>query len=429
MEGGAASLETNDKFVPGSIRTKERMLMIWIGIIAITVLLVAYANGANDNFKGVATLFGSGTTDYRKALSWATLTTFSGSVAAFFFAARLVKTFTGKGLVPDTLIGNPAFLAAVAIGAGLTVLFAARFGIPISTTHGLTGALAGAGFAAIGTELGFGTLGKNFVMPLIASPFAAIALTTILYLFMHKSRKVLGVTHQTCLCVGKKVIPLRDCRVGPSGLLAMMSQTGLQKTLSLRGSEATEAISKLSFPEIFVGNEASCEARAVEAYEGRILGISAQLVLDFLHFLSAGAVSFARGLNDTPKIVALLLATGALGPRWNIGLVALAMAIGGILGARKVAETVSHKITYMNHGQGFTANLVTAILVIFASQWGMPVSTTHVSCGALFGLGLVNGKARWNVIGSILGAWVLTLPVAAILSATSYFILMSLRGA
>lgn len=99
------------------------------------------------------------------------------------------------------------------------------------------------------------------------------------------------------------------------------------------------------------------------------------------------------------------------------------MAVGGILGARKVAETVSYKITYMNHGQGFTANFVTAVVVIFASGWGMPVSTTHVSCGALFGIGLVNGKARWHVIGSILGAWILTLPVAAALSAASFVVL------
>lgn len=387
--------------------------MIWILTITIAVLLVAYANGANDNFKGVATLFGSGTTDYRKALGWATLMTFSGSVAAFFFATRLVKTFTGKGLVPDALISNPAFLAAVAIGAGLTVLFAARLGIPISTTHGLTGALSGAGLMALGGQLGFKTLGKSFVMPLILSPFAAIALTAAVYFLMHQSRKILGVTRKTCLCVGERVIPV-------SGL-------GLEGGRVLAASE-------LRIPEIMVGNEASCEARAIEAYEGKILGISAQAVLDFLHFLSAGAVSFARGLNDTPKIVALLVAVGAGFPRlaggegtsplqWLFFLVALAMALGGILGARKVAETVSHKITYMNHGQGFSANFVTAILVIFASHWGVPVSTTHVSCGALFGIGFTNGKANYKTIKGILSAWVLTLPMAALISGATYFLL------
>jgi PiT family inorganic phosphate transporter len=375
--------------------------MIWTLTVTITVLLVAYANGANDNFKGVATLFGSGTTDYRKALTWATVTTLSGSVAALFLATRLVKTFTGKGLVPEAVIANPAFLAAVALGAGLTVLLAARFGIPISTTHGLTGALAGAGFVAIGKELGFNTLGRNFFIPLIASPFMALVLTTAIYFVMHKMRKTLGITRKSCLCVGEKVIPLADL--------------GLEKGYALTSTE-------IKLPEVFIGNEESCKAKAIEIYEGKMFGVSAQSVLDFLHFLSAGAVSFARGLNDTPKIVALLVASGALGLRWNIFLVALVMAVGGILGARMVAETVSHRITYMNHGQGFAANLVTAILVIFASRWGLPVSTTHVSCGALFGIGLVNGKARWNVISSILGAWFLTLPTAALFSAGSYFL-------
>ncbi len=376
--------------------------MIWTWSILAATLFVAYANGANDNFKGVATLFGSGTTDYRKALNWATVATLSGSVAAFFLATRLVKTFTGKGLVPDSVIADPAFLAAVALGAGLTVLLAARFGIPISTTHSLTGALVGAGFIAIGKELGLSTLGKNFLAPLVASPFMALLLTTVIYFVMHKTRKALGITRKSCLCVGEKVIPLTDL--------------GLESGRVLASAE-------IKLPEVFVGNEKSCKAKAIEVYEGKMCGVSAQSVLDFLHFMSAGAVSFARGLNDTPKIVALIVASGVLGLRWNVFFVAIVMAIGGMLGARKVAETVSHRITSMNHGQGLAANLVTAILVIFASQWGLPVSTTHVSCGALFGIGLVNGKAQWKTISGILSAWLLTLPMAALAAGSFYFVL------
>ena len=381
--------------------------MIWTGIVAIAVLIVAYANGANDNFKGVATLIGSGTTDYRKALAWATATTFAGSVAAFFLATRLVMTFAGKGLVPDCLISNPAFLAAVALGTGLTVLVAARFGIPISTTHGLTGALVGAGFMAIGTQLGFNTLGKKFFMPLLVSPVLAIIFTASIYFVMHHSRMILGITRKSCLCIGQKVISL--------------VQLGLE-------NGQTMTISEIKIPGVFVGNESSCQAKAIETYEGKFLGVNAQTILDSLHFLSAGAVSFARGLNDTPKIVALLIAAGAMGLQWNMFLVASVMAIGGKFGARKVARTVSTRITSMNHGQGFTANLVTAILVIFASGWGMPVSTTHVSCGTLFGIGLVNGTANGKVISSILGAWFLTLPIASILSAGSFFVLSRIGG-
>jgi PiT family inorganic phosphate transporter len=87
---------------------------------------------------------------------------------------------------------------------------------------------------------------------------------------------------------------------------------------------------------------------------------------------------------------------------------------------------MSHRITAMNHGQGFTANLVTSVIVIGASRFGMPVSTTHVSCGALFGIGTITGQARWSAIGKILTAWVTTLPLAAALGGASLWIIRSL---
>jgi len=83
--------------------------------------------------------------------------------------------------------------------------------------------------------------------------------------------------------------------------------------------------------------------------------------------------------------------------------------------ARKVAETMSHQITSMNDGQALSANLVTSVIVLGASRLGLPVSTTHVSCGALFGIGAVNKTAHWNSILKIFLSWVITLPVAALL--------------
>ena len=77
----------------------------------------------------------------------------------------------------------------------------------------------------------------------------------------------------------------------------------------------------------------------------------------------------------------------------------------------------------MNHGQAFTANLTTAMLVLVASRWGMPVSTTHVSCGSLFGLGAVTGQGRWRTVQRILAAWIGTLPLAACLAAVVYRLL------
>ncbi len=380
--------------------------MEWTIFIILATLFVAYTNGANDNFKGVATLFGSGTTDYKRALVWATVTTLAGSITAFFFATNLVKTFSGKGLVPDALITTPEFLLAVALGASVTVLLATLMGIPISTTHSLTGALVGAGLVAIGADLGFSTLGKNFFIPLLSSPSIAVVLTTVVYMLFRFSRQMLGVKRSTCVCMGEKVIPVANLNLVNGQMLS---------------------ITQLKSMDIFVDEKSQCQAIALERYEGRVLGIDAQQILDALHFLSAGAVSFARGLNDTPKIVALAVTAGALGLKLNISLVAMVMALGGILSAKKVAGTMSHRITGINHGQGFTANLITAILVIFASRMGVPVSITHVSCGSLFGIGLVNGKANWKIIGGIVSAWVLTLPIAALLS-TGFYLGLHMLG-
>ncbi|MGB4781456.1 anion permease, partial [Candidatus Methylomirabilis sp.] len=169
-------------------------------------------------------------------------------------------------------------------------------------------------------------------------------------------------------------------------------------------------------------------SNCVQRYTGTTLGVSVQTVLDGVHYLSAGAVSFARGLNDTPKIVALSMAAGGLDLTRGVYLVALFMALGGLLHAQRVAETMSKRITAIDPDQGFVANLVTSVLVIVASRWGLPVSTTHVSCGALFGIGAANGKAHWGVVRNIVLAWVVTLPVAALLAAGIYVLLQRLAS-
>jgi PiT family inorganic phosphate transporter len=165
-----------------------------------------------------------------------------------------------------------------------------------------------------------------------------------------------------------------------------------------------------------IAHQSDCDGR----YAGNVLGISGQRIVDAGHFVSAGVVSFARGLNDTPKIAAVLLASPILGPRASLVAVAAAMALGGVTGARRVAETMSHKVTGMSTGQGLSASLATGSLVMAASLVGLPVSTTHVSVGALVGIGLSNGRADLSVIRDIVLSWVATLPIAAVLSAIVY---------
>src|SRR5688572_7304150 len=161
-------------------------------LVFAVVLLLAWSNGSNDNFKGVATLYGSGTASYKRALAWATATQIAGSLLASALAAGLVAKFSAKGLVPDAVAATPAFLGAAALGAGATVLIATRVGLPISTTHALTGALVGAGLVA-GGGVSYGVLGKSFFVPLLVSPLLAFALCAALYPLASFSRKRLGI--------------------------------------------------------------------------------------------------------------------------------------------------------------------------------------------------------------------------------------------
>jgi inorganic phosphate transporter, PiT family len=369
-------------------RSTRKMLMV---LVAMT-LFVAYSNGANDNFKGVATLYGSNTTTFKTALWIGTIATFAGCISSVFLADGLVKAFSGKGLVPDAVSASPNFLLAVAAGAASTVMLATVFSFPISTTHALTGALVGAGFMAAGPQLDLGRLGSAFFLPLLMSPLISILLTMPLYKLAHTATRRLGISKDTCVCVGPGALQL-----APSNRLTFDAGSGIAVT---------------------VDSTANCR----QSYNGQILGFTAQGVVDGAHYLSGAAVSFARGLNDTPKIVGLLLVVKALDVHVSMLAIALVMATGGLLNARGVAETMAKKISTMNDGQALTANLVTAFMVIVASRAGVPVSTTHVSVGAITGVGLINGTADKGVIGSIVLSWLLTLPIAAATAALAYWL-------
>ncbi len=366
-----------------------------ISVLFITVCFLAYANGANDNFKGVATLFGSGTANYRLALGWATLTTLTGSICALFLAQILIAKFSGKGLAPDALIQTLPFMIAVAGGAGMTVILATRFGFPISTTHALLGAMLGSTALATRGDINSAALLNGFVWPLLLSPLVALLLAMAIYQSLQKLSQHPSFNQAFCLCAEPSIAAVPVRVINDVTVIDLAAVT--PATLS-------------------IASQTVCAEREL----GVILGFDAKRVLNGMHFCSAGAVCFARGLNDTPKIAALLMLAPDFDLQWVIILIAGAMLLGGLFNARRVAETMSHKITSISHTQGLAANLCTALLVIFASNFGMPVSTTHVSVGALFGIGLSSSKADTGVIGSIVLSWLLTLPCAAICSAAIY---------
>lgn len=352
-------------------------------ICFLSVIFLAFSNGANDNFKGVATLYGSGTTDFKTALRWANATTFLGSICALVFANALLIKFTAKGIIPDELLLNPRFALAMALSAASTVMIASQFGFPISTTHSLIGAMLGGGIAAFPSELQWGRLTSTFLIPLLLGPIISAILALMLYPLIHFLNRRIGLNKENCLCIGRNIIS-----VIPKGLNPEI------------------AISQFSYdlPALTLGTKGSC----VEKYQGS---------LNTLHFISSGLVSFTRGLNDTPKIAAILFMGAAFPKGIAIMAVASGICLGGFLKSKQVGETLAHKITTLSEGQGFTANLITAMLVLLATLKGLPLSTTHVSCGALFGIGAVTKKAQWKHVFLISLGWIITLPLSLCLSA------------
>lgn len=356
-------------------------------------LMVAFVNGANDNMKGVATLYGSGVLSYGRALALATVSTGLGSLASLALASGLVRIFSAKGIVPETLVDTP-LLTAIAIAAALTVLLATRFGFPISTTHALVGGIVGAGLVSAGSELHLGILAGAVVVPLLAGPLVAAVVAGAGLRAGTRAIDRLAPAGASCVCVDP---------ADATGTLAAAAA----------GGGAGIALARTQGVAVSIDHEASCARRGA----GVIARLRTAAAVDGAHVLSASLVGFARGLNDTPKILGLLVGAAVLSPASGAVAITIAMALGGLLAARRVAETMARKITAMTPTQGLVANLSTAALVIGASRFGMPVSTTHVCTGGIVGIGQSAGGLRWRAALSILAAWVTTLPLAALLGA------------
>jgi PiT family inorganic phosphate transporter len=164
-------------------------------------------------------------------------------------------------------------------------------------------------------------------------------------------------------------------------------------------------------PVVEVGSTQSCSTAVAR--------VSA---IDSLHWISSGATSFFRGLNDTPKILALGVAaalTAGIGQLPLYGLVALAMGAGSVVAGFRVTRTLAEKVTRISPSNGLAANLVTSVLVGAASRFALPVSTTHVSSGAIIGAGLSHRDVHWKIVKEMLLAWLVTVPVSALLAAAT----------
>ena len=358
--------------------------------------LLAFANGANDNSKGVATLVGYGAATPRKALLWAMVTTLLGALFAFWFAGGLIKSFSVGLFAKGTPI-DIAFFCAVLIGAIGWVLIATATGMPVSTTHAITGALAGAGMVAFGAQIiQWSFLGAKFAVPLAVSPLLSLA---VVYLLAWPVVAISQKLAARCICVTETPV-----------VAATVSQ-----------SAAALAVQ----PALVVDDASRCDERQ------NLAAIKGSAIADGFHRLTSGMVGFARGWNDAPKIAALGLVAlqGSRGMLTAFAIVAVAMAIGGMIAGARVLDTLARKVTSLPLGESLTASTTTAVLVSMASWNGLPVSTTHVSTGAIIGAGLKHDPkaVRWGTVGQIALSWLVTLPVAALIACVAVLILRAFK--
>lgn len=357
-------------------------MTIEIVLVAGLVFILAWANGANDIAKGIATLVGNGAAGAKRAIWWGTLWTALGGLAAALWGAELLQTFANGFLQPGFPVGR-AFIGSVLVGASAWVLLATRFGLPVSTTHALLGGVVGAGLVAAGTEgLRVDAVLHKALLPLLVSPLIAVVLCAVLLVAVRWLARQLE-------------------RHLPAWRPGCCARAAWQQN-----------------PFVCATPESMSRPRwLMRAWVS-------------LHWLSSGMTSFARGLNDVPKIAAFLLLVMAMEPAaggahsvlWPIAAVTTAMVLGSLWGGFRVLDVLSQRIATLDAHTGVIANLGTSMLVLLASPLGLPVSTTHVSTGAMLGVRWID-KARpahADALMSVVYGWLITLPVAASVAALSW---------
>ena len=125
---------------------------------------------------------------YRTAISWATITTFAGSITSIFLAQTLLKKFSGKGTCARSIRRLGIFRSRCRTGRWITVILATLTGFPISTTHAPYRRDHRLGLVAVGSAVNFAALGKGFVLPLLLSPMLAIAIAAAIYVLLRTFR-------------------------------------------------------------------------------------------------------------------------------------------------------------------------------------------------------------------------------------------------
>ncbi|HEY8604385.1 inorganic phosphate transporter [Tsuneonella suprasediminis] len=170
--------------------------------------------------------------------------------------------------------------------------------------------------------------------------------------------------------------------------------------------------------------------------KGNSLDRSTFLMFSWMQVFTASGFAFSHGANDIANAIGPfaaiidVLRTGDVGSQAAVPAAAMitfgvALIAGLWFIGKEVIRTVGHNLTTMHPASGFSAELSAAAVVMMASAFGLPVSSTHILIGSVLGIGLVNKQANWGLMKPIAMAWIITLPAAALLSSAAFLVLLS----
>ncbi|NNE24146.1 MAG: inorganic phosphate transporter [Rhizobiales bacterium] len=445
----------------GFIPVGEETLLIVIA--AVIGGYMALNIGANDVANNMGPAVGGKVLTIFSAVVIAAICETAGALLA---GGDVVKTVS-KGIIAPgediSVVNFRLLMISALLAAALWINLATMLNAPVSTTHSIVGGVLGAGIAAAGVGLvNWATMAKIAASWVISPAFGA-AVSAVLLLVIE--RKVMRVGNR--LEAAARWVPLLIGLMA-AAFAAYMAMKGLKKIWKAEFIEIV-AFSGVAFLTSYLLSRPYI-ARRIELLENSKKDVNG--LFDLPLIMGVALLSFAHGANDVANAVGPLAAiVSTIGegagvaskvtiPLWVMVIGAFGIALGlGLFGPKLIA-VVGEKITRLNSPRAYCVALSSAITVLIATTLGLPVSSTHIAVGAVFGVGFLRefaenpnrrrlrpghklnhtaedafnsrsarGKRRLvrrRFVLSIAAAWVITVPAAAILAATIYGVLQLL---
>lgn len=398
--------------------------LIILGFAVLIGFYMAWNIGANDVANAMGTCVGSGALTIKQAIIVAGVFEFLGAVLV---GSHVTKTIKGGIIAPEHFLATPEVfmygMFAALLASGLFITVATYYGLPVSTTHSIIGAVAGFGIIAIGFfEINWNTIGKialSWVVSPVAGAIVAFAM------FMAIKNNVLFSTEPEKKI--KQIAPILVFLIGFILVHALVYKGLKNLHLNLNFTEASLVAAGIG---IIASIVCYLWVRKMEKGQNEDQIDFVERIFGGLLIITGCYITFAHGANDVANAIGPLAAivsiiengkivTGSLTvPLWVLILGGAGIVVGLGTWGYRVMETLGKKITELTPTRGFSATFGAATTVLMCSKLGMPVSTTHVVVGAIMGVALARGVAALNttIIKDIFVSWIVTIPIAAVLT-------------